>query len=82
MEVLPRGKAAIARQDRNDINDHLVLGEGELVKDRLSKARPVRKSTIKKGLIATPDAFKAADLPIKLCAASFLFSYRFSLCNL
>ena len=41
MEVLPRGKVAIARLDRNDVNDHLVLGEGELVKDRLWKARPV-----------------------------------------
>ena len=35
MEVLPRGKVAIAKLDRNDVNDHLVLGEGELVKDRL-----------------------------------------------
>ena len=37
---------------------------------------------IKKGLMATPDAFKAAYLPIKLCAAYFLFSNRFSLSNL
>ena len=46
MEVLPRGKAAIARLDRNDVNDHLVLGEGELVKDRLWKARPVRPDSL------------------------------------
>jgi len=46
MEVLPRGKAAIARLDRNDINDHLVLGESELVKDRLWKARPVRPDSL------------------------------------
>ena len=46
MEVLPRGKVAIARLDRNDVNDHLVLGEGELVKDRLWKARPVRPDSL------------------------------------
>jgi len=46
MEVLPKGKVAIARLDRNDINDHLVLGEGELVKDRLWKARPVRPDSL------------------------------------
>jgi len=46
MEVLPRGKVAIARLDRNDVNDHLVSGEGELVKDRLWKARPVRPDSL------------------------------------
>jgi len=46
MEVLPRGKVAIARLDRNDVNDHLVSGEGELIKDRLWKARPVRPDSL------------------------------------
>ena len=42
MEVLPKGKVAIARLDRNDVNDHLVQGEGDVVQERLWKARPVR----------------------------------------
>ncbi len=46
MEVLPRGKVAVAKLDRNDVNDHLVSGESELVKDRLWKARPVRPDSL------------------------------------
>ena len=58
MEVLPKGKAAIARLDRKDVNEHFVLREGDLVKDRLWKARPVRPDS----LINAADAW---DLFIK-----------------
>ena len=64
MEVLPKGKVAIARLDRNDVNDHLVLGEGEIVQERLWKARPVRPDS----LINAADAWdlftKATSKPI------------------
>ena len=64
MEVLPKGKVAIARLDRKDVNEHLVLNEGELVKDRLWKARPVRPDS----LINAADAWdlfnKETSLPI------------------
>ena len=53
-----KGKAAIAKLDRNDVNDHLVLGEGEIVKKELWKARPVRPDS----LINAADAW---DLFIK-----------------
>ena len=46
LEVLPKGKVAIARLDRNDVNDHLVLGEGDIVQERLWKARPVRPDSL------------------------------------
>ena len=46
MEILPKGKVAIARLDRNDVNDHLVLNEEDLVRDRLWKARPVRPDSL------------------------------------
>ena len=46
LEVLPKGKVAIAKLDRNDVNDHLVLGEGDIVQERLWKARPVRPDSL------------------------------------
>ena len=46
LEVLPKGKVAIARLDRNDVNDHLVLGEGEIVKTKLWGAKPVRPDSL------------------------------------
>ena len=46
MEVLPKGKVAIAKLDRNDVNDHLVLKKEELVKEKLWKARPVRPDSL------------------------------------
>ena len=44
--VLPKGKVAIAKLDRNDVNDHLVLNEGEIVRQKLWKARPVRPDSL------------------------------------
>ena len=49
LEVLPKGKVAIAKLDRNDVNDHLVLNEGEIVKEKLWKARPVRPDCLING---------------------------------
>ena len=46
LEVLPKGKVAIAKLDRNDVNDHLVLNEGEIVRQKLWKARPVRPDSL------------------------------------
>ena len=46
LEVLPKGKVAIARLDRNDVNDHLVQGEENIVQERLWKARPVRPDSL------------------------------------
>jgi len=64
MEVLPKGKVAIARLDRNDVNDHLVLGEGEIVQERLWKARPVRPDCLINGADAWDLFTKATSKPI------------------
>ena len=42
IEVLPAGKAAIARLPRKDANEMLLAGEEELLRDLLWKATPVR----------------------------------------
>ena len=64
LEVLPKGKVAIAKLDRNDVNDHLVLNEGEIVRKKLWNARPVRPDC----LINAADAWdlfnKETSLPI------------------
>lgn len=46
VEVLPAGKAAICRLPRKDANEMLLAGEGELLRDLLWKATPVRPDGI------------------------------------
>ena len=46
IEILPAGKAAICRLPRKDANEMLLAGEGELLRDLLWKATPVRPDGI------------------------------------
>ena len=64
LEVLPKGKVAIAKLDRNDVNDHLVLNEGEIVRQKLWKARPVRPDSLINGADAWDLFIKETSKPI------------------
>ena len=64
LEVLPKGKVAIAKLDRNDVNDHLVLNEEEIVREKLWKARPSRPDSLINGADAWDLFIKETSKPI------------------
>ena len=64
LEVLPKGKAAIARLERNDVNDHLVLNELEIVRQQLWKAIPSRPDSLINGADAWDLFIKETSKPI------------------
>jgi twinkle protein len=64
LEVLPKGKVAIAKLDRNDVNDHLVLNEEDIVRKKLWNARPSRPDSLINGADAWDLFIKETSKPI------------------
>ncbi len=64
LEVLPKGKVAIARLERNDVNDHLVLNEEDIVRKKLWNARPSRPDSLINGADAWDLFIKETSKPI------------------
>ena len=68
-KVLPTGKAAIANLPRKDANEMLLAGEGELLKDLLFKASPVRPDNIHSAYSLWEDLIK--EDTSKVCSYPF-----------
>ena len=64
LEVLPKVKVAIAKLDRNDVNDHLVLNEEDIVRKKLWNARPSRPDSLINGADAWDLFIKETSKPI------------------